>query len=522
MSELPSHVEQSISARRLFVRGQRIVVAVSGGLDSMVLLHVLRALASRHGWHLVVAHLNHQLRGSSSNADERLVRRTGERLRLAVRVERAEVRRSAETHHLSLEMAARKARHEFLARTAAQLKAPSIALAHHADDQIELFFLRLFRGSGGDGLAGMKWRILSPANRNIELVRPLLDQPKSALLNYATETGIRFREDASNACLDIQRNRIRHELLPLLRAKYQPALDDIILRTADIVGTEAEFVARTARDWLRRRLIERSSKRLVRLAGESGPRGDPNSMKGLRRTMPFEQLSLALQRRVVQVQLLSRGITADFRTIEQLRSAANRAVCIRLGQPDSEGCGKREGLTVRRARGRCGDGSGEDGEGVELRLQFTATRDALGIVHLQAPPEEAFRPDSMPVVLTERAGEICFAGARISWQVDSRPGFRRPRNLDRCEFFDADRVGSHILLRHWRPGDRFQPIGMANPVKLQDFFTNQKVPPGLRRRLTLAATAEGEVFWVEGMRISERFKLSNQTIHRLQWCWERP
>ena len=256
MSELPSHVEQSIRARRLFVRGQRIVVAVSGGLDSMVLLHVLHALAPRHGWQLTVAHLNHQLRGSSSDADERLVRRTAERLKLPVRVERAEVRRLARAHSLSLEMAARKARHEFLARTAAQLKAPSIALAHHADDQIELFFLRLFRGSGGDGLAGMKWRSPSPVNREIELVRPLLDQPKSALLSHAAETGIRFREDASNACLDIQRNRIRHELLPLLRAKYQPALDDIILRTADIVGTEAEFVTRTAQDWLNRRQTE--------------------------------------------------------------------------------------------------------------------------------------------------------------------------------------------------------------------------------------------------------------------------
>jgi len=522
VSELPSHVEQSIRARRLLGRGQRIVVAVSGGLDSMVLLHVLHALAPRHGWRLVVAHFNHQLRGASSNADERLVRRTAERLKLPVQVERAEVRRLAETHHLSLEMAARKARHEFLARTAAQLKAPSIALAHHADDQIELFFLRLFRGSGGDGLAGMKWRSPSPVNRAIELVRPLLDQPKSALLSHATETGIRFREDASNACLDIQRNRIRHELLPLLRAKYQPALDDIILRTADIVGTEAEFVTRAAQDWLRRRLTKRSSERLVRLAGESEPRGDPNSMKGLRRTMPFEQLSLAPQRRVVQLQLLSRGITADFRTIEQLRSAANRAVCIRLGQPDSEGCSKREGLTVHRARGRCGAGTGEDGEGVEMQLQFTATRDALGIVHLQAPPEGAFRPDSMPVVLTERAGEIYFAGARISWQVDSKRGLRRPRNPEGCEFFDADRVGSPILLRHWQPGDRFQPIGMPCPVKLQDFFTNHKVPFERRRRLILAVTAASEVFWVEGMRISERFKLSNRTIHRLQWCWERP
>ena len=110
MSELPSHVEQSIRARGLFVRGQRLLVAVSGGVDSMVLLHVLRELAPRHGWRLMVAHLNHALRGRSSDADERLVRRTAECLKLPIRVERVDVRRFARLHRLSLEMAARKVR----------------------------------------------------------------------------------------------------------------------------------------------------------------------------------------------------------------------------------------------------------------------------------------------------------------------------------------------------------------------------------------------------------------------------
>jgi len=502
VSELPSHVEQSIRARRLLVRGQRIVVAVSGGLDSMVLLHVLRTLASRHGWQLTVAHLNHKLRGSSSNADERLVRHAAERLKLPIRGERAEVRRLAETQHLSLEMAARKSRHEFLARTAVQLKAPSIALAHHADDQIELFFLRLFRGSGGDGLAGMKWRSPSPVDRDIELVRPLLDQPKSALLSYATETGIRFREDASNACLDIQRNRIRHELLPLLRAKYQPALDDIILRTADIVGTEAEFVTRTAQDWLGRRQNRKPLEALALSTRGPKPPVEANPARRSRFPIPFEELSPAVQRRVVQLQLLSRGLTADFTTIEQLRATANRPVCISLGQP--------------RTKGPTSLGAG----GVRP-VHFAAKRDASGIVHLQVQTKEAFRLDSMQVALTERAGEIYFAGARVSWRVDSKRGLSRPQRPNGCEFFDADKVGSPILLRHWQPGDRFQPIGMAQPIKLQDFFTNHKVPLERRRRLILAATAEGEIFWVEGMRISERFKLSKQTIRRLQWCWKR-
>ena len=241
---------ENIRARQLFGPGQRILVAVSGGVDSMVLLHVLHELAAGHGWRLTVAHLNHQLRGRSSEADERLVRRTAQKLQLPLVAERAAVRELARSRGLSLEMAARKLRHDFLARTAKRRHIPVVALAHHADDQLELFFLRLLRGSGGEGLAGMKWRTPSPSDAGIELVRPLLDQPKAVLVEYAADHRIRYREDASNAVLDFQRNRIRHELLPLLRRKYQPALDKTISRVMDIVGAEAEFVGGEAEEWL--------------------------------------------------------------------------------------------------------------------------------------------------------------------------------------------------------------------------------------------------------------------------------
>lgn len=140
---------------------------------------------------------------------------------------------------------------------------------------------------------------------------------------------------------------------------------------------------------------------------------------------------------------------------------------------------------------------------------------------MQAAEAEEFKTDSAAVYLEDRAGEVEFDGARIWWRIHSRSAVGQPKARVECECFDADKVGSPVWLRHWRPGDRFQPIGMPGPVKLQDFFTNQKVSRGRRRQLTLAATAKGEVFWVEGMRISERFKLSNQTIRRLQWRWER-
>ena len=490
MSDLPSRVDQNIRSRRLLRRGQRILVAVSGGVDSMVLLRLLHELAPAYGWQLTVAHLNHQLRGRSSDADERLVRRAAAALKLALRVGRANVRKFAQARNLSLEMAARTARHDFLARTARRLGIPSVALAHHADDQLELFFLRLLRGSGGEGLAGMKWRSPSPSERAIELVRPLLGQAKAALRQYAAARGIRFREDPSNASMDIQRNRIRHELLPLLRQRYQPALDKIISRTMEIVREETEFVARAALDWL------------VRLRGGRGER-EERCVNGLVDQLSFDELPVAVQRRCVQLQLLNQGIVADYNLVEQLRAAADCPVTATRAQVRGKNA-----PDLRRPSGT-------------PRPCF-ACRDSRGVIHLKEAETQEFITASMNVRLRGRAGEVEFAGARITWRIASKQPLRRPPAAVRCESFDADKVGPRIWLRHWRPGDRFQPIGMAHPVKLQDFFTNQKVPRSRRRQLIVAATATGELFWVEGMRISERFKLTRQTIRRLQWHWKTP
>lgn len=494
MSVLQEHLEQSIRERRLFGQGQGILVAVSGGLDSMVLMHALRALSVRHGWRLAVAHLNHQLRGRSSEADERLVRQTARKLKLRLVVEREDVREQARTDRLSLEMAARKARHEFLARVARRLGIRTIALAHHADDQVELFFLRLLRGAGGEGLAGMSWRNPSPADARVELVRPQLDQPKAALRKYAVERGIRFREDASNRCLEIQRNRIRHELLPLLRKNFQPALARTVLRVMEIVGAEAEFVSQAALEWLGKR---QGSKRRTSKPGQA-------TVESV--STPFDDLPLAVQRRSLQLQLVNLGIAPDFGLVEQLRVAAGRPVSV-SPRTFADGGG---GMPPTR----------ESGANPGLAPRF-GLRDARGVVHLLPPSRDGFNPALMDLELKGRAGEVVFEGARISWRVSKADWksavWRKPGR----EVFDADKVGSRIRLRHWQRGDRFQPIGMPGGVKLQDILTNQKVPRARRHELIVAATASGEVFWVEGLRISERFKLTETTIRGLHWRWER-
>ena len=493
MSELLRRVRENVQRRQLFQRRQSILVAVSGGLDSIVLLHIVYYLAEKNGWQLFVAHLNHQLRGRNSEADERLVRQTADRLDLPAVVERADVRTFASKHRLSLEMAGRTLRHDFLARMAAEMGIPSIALAHHADDQLELFFLRLLRGSGGEGSAGMKWRNPSPSNPEIELVRPLLDQPKAALREYAAQNKLRFRQDASNSCLDIQRNRIRHELLPLLRKRYQPGLDRTILRVMDIIGAEADLVAVLARDWLEQ---QRSRSSL-----HSIPKSEDQT--------PFEELPVAVQRRCIQLQLQEQGIAVDYDLVEQLRVGPEKAIIV--GQAKASRGG--EGAPPRRGRGAHATS--------EAKVLLSATRDTKGIIHLRQCKPVEFKRSSKRVDLGEREGEVVFDGLRIRWRLELRNGNGQRKAAARQEFFDASKVGSPILLRHWQPGDRFQPIGMAHAMKLQDFFTNEKVSRSRRHDLIVATTTQSEVFWVEGLRISERFKLTKPVNRRLQWRWQR-
>ena len=480
-----NEVEESIREHRLFQPRQSILIAVSGGLDSMALLHILHELAGRHDWRISVAHFNHRLRGRSSDADEALVRKTAKRFHLPICVERAEVRAFAKQKKLSVEMAARQLRHEFLARIAVQNNIRSIALAHHADDQAELFFVRLLRGTGGQGLGGMRWENRSPSSPRVLLARPLLAQTKTALAQFAAKRRIPFREDATNLCLDIQRNRIRHELLPLLRKHYQPALSETILRTMEVVGLEAEFVGRIADSWLQERRNHRSRKKQVPGFGQ----------------IEFSHLPVPVQRRALQFQLIELGITPAFEAIELLRLNKDRSLCLSGPRLESE--------TPKAVPARSG------------AVSFCVSRDASGFVRMVESKTEPFRAEHVIINMENGAGRAEFGDVLVRWKFCEPP--RRLHGLTKPggEYFDADLVGSTVELRHWRPGDRFQPIGMAQAVKLQDLFTNAKIPRQRRHELIVAVGAAGEIFWVEGLRIAERFKLSPRTIRCLQWQWQR-
>jgi tRNA(Ile)-lysidine synthase len=344
-----------------------------------------------------------------------------------------------------------------------------------------LFFLRVLRGAGGAGLAGMKWRSPSPVNRKISLVRPLLDVTKDELRDFARRNKIHFREDGTNARLNTPRNRIRNELLPLLRRKYQPALAKAVLRLMEIVGAEADTIGEMARQWLdiscRSRGDEAQIKSGKRKA-ESGKLETPHVV-----SYTFASLPVAVQRRVLQLQLASLGVAPDFDLVEGLRQSADLPVSV---------------------------GS-----------KFSVLRDAAGKMSLRSRPSAEFRPNELAVNLAGRVGEVVFDGMSIHWHLNTGRRFSLPGGQKAREFFEADRVGNEITLRHWRAGDRFQPMGFKSGAKLQDLFTNAKIPRARRHSLIVAETAGGEIFWVEGLRMAENFKLTPRTRRRFIWRWHR-
>jgi tRNA(Ile)-lysidine synthase len=223
--------------------GGTLVVGVSGGPDSVCLLHLLVRLQDRLDGSLHAAHLNHMLRGTESDDDAEYVAKMANDLGIGITAERRDVRSYRAQHHLSLEDAARRVRYQFFAEVAEKMGTDRVAVGHTADDQVETILMRLVRGTGAKGLQGMhpvtELRFLGTST--LTVIRPLLRVTRKEIEAYCRHHGLTPRADSSNLLPSHLRNRIRHELVPLLRS-YNPKIDEALLRTADTLTSELSFV----------------------------------------------------------------------------------------------------------------------------------------------------------------------------------------------------------------------------------------------------------------------------------------
>lgn len=477
-------VRQTIMEQRLLARGERLLVGVSGGPDSAVLLDALAALAPEFGWTLHVAHFNHQLRGADADADAAFVHTLAAGYGLAFTAGRGDVRAFADGEKLSLEDAARRLRHGFFRETARTLGLATLVLGHTADDQAETLLQRLLRGAGTRGLAAMR-----ATNRigALTVVRPLLGVWKREVLGYAQQRGLEYRQDASNWDPQFQRNKIRHELIPALERDYNPSLRTLLHQTAEMLGAED--------DWL-----DAEAGRVLAAGGRKsglGGRGAKN-----RRAVAVGRLlreHVAVQRRAIYRWLLENGANAavEFETVEVLRRLVASG---RPAQLTVEGGAR----VVRRGEWMVLEGSEARGRRSAVGSQPEATRLAV--------PGATKVPALRMVVAVEMV-----EGADIP--KPAVLGKRKPETGSQrftAEWLDADVVGDVLWLRCWHPGDRFQPIGMKRTKKLQDIFVDAKVTVVQRQRTPLLVAANGEICWLVGYRIGERFKITEGTRRALR------
>jgi tRNA(Ile)-lysidine synthase len=458
-----ARVRRFIVEHNLIERGDRVLAAVSGGPDSTSLLLVLASLRRPLGFELHAAHFDHGLRGKrAGEREERFVRSLTERLGVPLRAGSGDVRARAKGR--SLEDAAREVRYRFLADAARRQRCNVVAAGHTKDDQAETVLLHIIRGSGMAGLAGMAARAAWPfATLGVKprLVRPLLSLSREDTERVCREAGVTPIEDPSNRSLRFLRNRVRAELLPLLRA-YNPKIEDALGRLARSAATNVSLVESLA-DWS--------------MADETI---DPAKPRLNRRR--FAILPPSLQGHAIRH--VVRLLLGDGRDLSERHVRA----------------------IVRVNRGRTGATLD-----LPRRLHVRVGRDVLEFSVGKAPAGRKLPAQAVPL----RIGRTARIG---SWQITAWYRTAAPAKLASdglTAYLDADSLSGKLVLRRRRDGDRFQPLGMSRPKKLQDFFVDAHVPREERDATPLLVSDRG-IAWVAGQRPAEWAKLTRRT-RRVLW-----
>lgn len=443
-------VERFIKDNKLIPAGSVILVAVSGGQDSVALLYILNSLKEKLDFSIHVAHLDHGLREESA-ADAEFVAWLSEHLALPFTIEKRDVTSYRVSHRLSLEEAAREVRYSFLAEVAEKVGALRVAVAHTLSDHLETILMHIIRGSGLKGLVGLRPLTEFTYPLQFTLIRPLLSLKREETGAYCQSKGINFRVDKTNLLLYPFRNRIRHELLPLLK-NYNPRIEEALCRLSNISSGYVDFVASEA---------EKTSAFKIK---DGQAILDRQLLSGLPRALRAEVMLLALE-----------GVLGDLKDIE---ASHVEAMLKALEKP---------GAHLNLPGG--------------LNLQVEYARALLGL-NPSAPPE-----------LSGEArfwvpGEIEFCG----WRFEGR--FIPPSEVKFGDkftaFFDAHKTGNELLVRGRRRGDHLWPLGMGAPKRLSRFMIDSKVPRNLRGQIPVILSGE-DIIWAVGLRPDERFKVSGET-----------
>jgi tRNA(Ile)-lysidine synthase len=445
--------------RRLIGEQSKIIVAVSGGVDSTVLLDLLKQERDALGLSLIVAHFNHQLRGSESDADEQFVMHRTKQYGLEVYIDRANTAEYARHAHLGLQEAARNLRYDFFSKLLESSGYDLVATAHNADDNTETILLNLFRGAGVQGLAG-----IPVLRQDKKIIRPLLFARREEIEAYATAEQIPYRTDSSNAKDTYTRNFIRHQVLPLIREQVNPNIAETLQRTSELFRELEGYLLHTARA------------ALDVVAISAG----------------IDEMALAIPRLKSHPVLIQQYIV--------MLAAQRVAGC----RPEYEQVSRILELT-----------EGLTGSWVMLSDRHGVYRDRDLLV--LRPMEEP--ADFRIIVLQNHRYQ--FKDFRFASEHAEQNGWQF-QGGGAVEYVDADQIPpGHLVLRTWEEGDWFVPLGMKTRKKISDYFVDAKIPLYEKRKFPILATKEGEIIWVCGQRIDDHFKVTEKTLHVLKLEFQR-
>jgi tRNA(Ile)-lysidine synthase len=483
---IADRVRTTIHDHHLISKGETVVVAVSGGPDSLTLLHLLLELGPERELNVHGAHLNHQLRGEASASDASFVAATARDLGVPATIEALPVAEFAREHHLSPEEAARIVRYRFLTQVAASSGAQVVAVGHNADDQVESIVMHMVRGAGLAGLRGMTYKSPIPdgdafvgeAGAPVWLVRPLLEVGRADIEAYCRENGLNPRLDESNLDTTFFRNRIRREVIPFLE-ELNPNLREVLRRSARVLADDYDYLHAATQIAFAQVAIP-----------EHGVIPASNLERFVLNLERWRGLPLSLQRATLReaVRRLRRGLRdIGWAHIEDARRVASE-----------KGVGAEATLP----------------QGLVLVVGY----DDLIIGETMSLPD-------VPLLHTEmlelRVGATMDL-PESEWRVrveerrdfDAAEGRGENRGADRHRWaaeLDADKIRGWLVLRRRRPGERFEPRGLGGRHKsLHEFMIEEKIPRDIRDLLPILADEE-KVLWVSGHRVDERANVTDQT-----------
>ena len=455
-------VFETIKNKGLINYGEGVIVGISGGYDSVCLLHVLYSISNELGIKIYPVHVNHMLRGDEALRDENFVRSFCSALDLEVCVKHIDIAKKAKNEKISLEEAGRNARYEVFSLISDERGASKIAVAHSRNDQAETILMRICRGTGLEGLRGMEYK-------RDNIIRPLLDVDRSQIEKYVNEIGIEAVTDSSNLHTDYFRNRIRLNVIPAINSASGSDITENLLRLSKIVVAEDDYLRYNSELYYKKSVL--SEKKMYTEL-------DLRVLAEMHQALRLRVLRMAVEKTCGTLNGL------EYIHLDKLSNLIkNGRTGAQIDLPHSMTAVKTYSSLVLREQGKV------------LREHFEQK--------LEVPGETEVQGEDL-VIKTE----ILKIGT-----IKSFKEFINNNEKAHTKFIDLDKLtstGENVLLRNRRDGDIFKPLKSNGTKKLKEYFIDNKVPREARDTIPLIAL-EKEIVWIVGNKISDNYKVTDNT-----------